>query len=264
MAPQLVNPSGPAPLLLVCDHASRAIPAHLGSLGLPEALTREHIGWDIGAAALTEGLAAALDAPAVLAAWSRLVVDCNRRLDEPSAFIEVSDGIPIPGNAGLTAEDRRWRIENCYEPYHREIEEQIARMQLRGVSPAVVAVHSFTPRLRSQGADRPWHVGILWDADDRLAKPLLEGLRREPGLVVGDNEPYSGRRAGDHTIDHHAEAHGFAHVGIEVRQDQLLDPAGIARWTALLAGILRPLLADPAGLPRQLPTQSSSPRPQPW
>ncbi|MCC7198700.1 MAG: N-formylglutamate amidohydrolase [Gammaproteobacteria bacterium] len=260
----LLNPDGPAPLLLVCDHASRAIPAHLGTLGLPEALTHEHIAWDIGAAALTEGLAGALGAPAVLAAWSRLVVDCNRHLDEPSAFIEVSDGIPIPGNAALTEEARRWRIEHCYEPYHQAIEAQIARMQRAGVTPAVVAVHSFTPRLRSAGVDRPWHVGILWDTDDRLAAPLLEGLRREPGLVVGDNEPYSGRRAGDHTIDHHAETHGFAHVGIEVRQDQLLDPAGIQRWVDLLSRALRPLLADPAGFPLQPPTQSSSPRPRPW
>ena len=128
---EVLNPDGPAPALLVCDHASRAIPPHLGRLGLEEAFTFEHMAWDIGAGAVTRGLVAALDAPAVLAGWSRLVVDCNRDLDDPTAFLAVSDGVPVPGNANLGEADRRWRIAHCYEPYHQAIEQQLQRRQQR-------------------------------------------------------------------------------------------------------------------------------------
>jgi predicted N-formylglutamate amidohydrolase len=244
---EVLNPDGRAPALLVCDHASRAIPPHLARLGLAEAFTFEHMAWDIGAGPVACGLAAALDAPAVLAGWSRLVVDCNRRLDDPTAFLAISDGVPVPGNANLGEAERRWRIAHCYEPYHRAIEQQLLHRQQRGVHPALLAVHSFTPSLRDQAGERPWHVGILWDKDERLARPMIERLRQLPGIVVGDNEPYSGRHPGDYTIDHHAEARGLAHVGIEIRQDLISDEAGVATWVGILAATLRPLLADPAG-----------------
>jgi len=219
---------GRAPVLIVCDHASRAIPESLARLGLPDEATWRHIAWDIGAAELARALSTRLDAPAVLAGYSRLVVDCNRRLEDPSCFVAVGDGQRIPGN----------------EPYHKAIATRLAEWQHTGTVPALIAVHSFTPVLGTE--PRPWNVGILWDSDPRLAVPLLARLRALKGLAVGDNQPYSGRHPSDYTVDHHAESAGLPHVCLEIRQDELLTPAGIARWAEVLGTILADLLADPA------------------
>jgi predicted N-formylglutamate amidohydrolase len=237
------HPAGRASLLLACDHASRAFPAALGRLGLPDEATWRHIAWDIGAAELTRALAARLDAPAVLAGYSRLVVDCNRRLEDPTCFAAVSDGQRVPGNEHLGEADRRRRAAACYEPYHKAIAQRLHAYAHAGVVPALVAIHSFTPVYGTQA--RPWNVGILWDRDPRIAVPLLERLRAEPGLVVGDNEPYSGRHPADYTIDRHAESAGLPHVCIEVRQDELLTPAGVARWAEILGRALGDILAQP-------------------
>ncbi|MCZ8133120.1 MAG: N-formylglutamate amidohydrolase [Steroidobacteraceae bacterium] len=240
---EIHEPAAPAPVLLVCDHASRAFPRKLGRLGLPEEATWRHIAWDLGAAELTRALAHRLRAPAILAGYSRLVVDCNRRLDDPTCFAAVSDGQRVPGNEDLGDVERRARAAACHEPYHDAIERHLGRLRGGGIVPAVVAVHSFTPVYGAQA--RPWNVGILWDKDPRLPVPLLERLRREPGLVVGDNEPYSGRHPADYTIDRHAERPGLPHVCLEVRQDQLLTPAGIARWAEVLGRALADVLALP-------------------
>jgi predicted N-formylglutamate amidohydrolase len=237
---ELLNPDGAAPLLLVCDHASRLFPDHLGTLGVAEPDTFEHIAWDIGAADLTRGLSAALDAPAVLCRWSRLVVDCNRRLSDPSAFVEISDGIPVPGNISMTPEDRKWRVDSIYEPYHAAIEVQLEALMARDVVPAFVSVHSFTPLLGEIA--RPWHVGILWDQDARLPRPVLESLRSVDGLHVGDNEPYSGRHPTDYTMHAHAAMRRLAYVGFEVRQDLLATRGGIHYWVGLLERALRAAL----------------------
>lgn len=240
---EIHHPSGRAPLLLACDHASRAFPAALGRLGLPDEATWRHIAWDIGAAELTRALAARLDAPAVLAGYSRLVVDCNRRLDDPTCFAAVSDGQRVPGNERLGDAERHRRAAACYEPYHEALAERLRACASAGVVPALVAIHSFTPVYGMQA--RPWNVGILWDRDPRVAVPLLELLRAEPALVVGDNEPYSGRHPADYTIDRHAEGAGLPHVCIEVRQDELLTPAGVARWAEILGRALEDVLARP-------------------
>lgn len=229
-------------MLLACDHASRAFPDALGRLGLPDEATWRHIAWDIGAAELTRALSDRLDATAVLAGYSRLVIDCNRRLEDPSCFAAVSDGQRVPGNEGLTDADRRARSAACYEPYHKAISARLHDLRRGGRVPALVAIHSFTPVYGMQA--RPWNVGILWDKDPRIPVPLLERLGREPRLVVGDNEPYSGRHPSDYTIDRHAESAGLPHVCIEVRQDELLTPSGVARWAEILGRALADILAD--------------------
>jgi predicted N-formylglutamate amidohydrolase len=239
---EIENAAGTSRALVVCDHASRAIPRALGRLGLPDEATWRHIAWDIGAAALARALAARLDAVAVLAGYSRLVVDCNRRLEDPTCFVTLGDGQRIPGNEGLTDEDKRARATACHEPYHKAIAARLHDFHARGVTPALIAVHSFTPVLGSE--PRPWAVGVLWDHDPRMALPLLARLRAVPGLVVGDNQPYSGRHPADYTVDHHAESAGLPHVCLEVRQDELLTPAGIGRWAGLLGGALAAILAD--------------------
>lgn len=232
------------PALIVCDHASAAVPEALGDLGLTRAQLLRHIGWDIGAAGVARGLATRLGLPAVLGGYSRLVVDCNRRLDDPTSMLPSSDGDLVPGNRTITPSDRRRRALEIFEPYHAAIERELAVGLREAEAPALIAVHSFTPRFG--GVDRPWHCGILWDRDPRLAVPLLEGLAAEPGLHVGDNEPYSGRHPADYTIDTHAEGRGWPHVCLEIRQDLIGDEPGQRQWAERLARLLEPLLADRA------------------
>ena len=240
----ILRENGAAAALVVCDHASRAIPKSLNRLGLPELATWQHVAWDIGAGELARGLAAMLDAPAVLAGYSRLVVDCNRRPDDPDAFRQVSDGWEIPGNAALDDDARRRRLAACFDPYHDCIAALLAGLERRSPRPLLVSVHTFTPLLN--GRQRPWHVGVLWDHDEPSARRLLAGLRRHPEIVVGDNEPYSGKHPSDFTIDHHAERAGLPHVCIEVRQDQFESAAGTERWVRILGGVLVEMMADRA------------------
>src|SRR5690606_23723411 len=171
------------------------------------------------------------------------VVDLNRSLRDPSAFPAISDGVLVPGNLGLDAAAKAARAAALFEPYHGAIRRLLDQAEARGESPVVIAVHSFTPRI--YGVARPWHVGVLWDRDPRLALPLLAALRSERDLVVGDNEPYSGRHPADFTMDHHAEARGLAHASIEIRQDLIRDADGQDAWAARLAAALGEVLADP-------------------
>jgi predicted N-formylglutamate amidohydrolase len=242
----VLQEAGRAPALIVCDHASRAFPQALDRLGVPELPSWQHIAWDIGAGELARGLAHALDAPAVLAGYSRLVVDCNRSPGDVEAFRKESDGWPIPGNQHLTEYDRRVRLASFFDPYHECIEAMLGGFRRGGTVPLLVAVHSFSPTLAGQA--RPWHAGVLWDHDEANARRLLDSLRLQPGLVIGDNEPYSGKHPANYTIDHHAKAHGLPHVCIEVRQDLLGSPAGIERWVRLLARIIGGILAEPQSL----------------
>lgn len=214
------------PILLVCDHASCAFPTALGDMGLDPFARRCHLAIDIGAGSLTEYLADRLGVTAVLAQYSRLVVDCNRELMDPSAFLEYGDGILVPGNRNLRQEQKDARAEAIYHPYHRAVDEQLQRLMATGRPPAFIAVHSFTPVLN--GKARPWEIGVLWDKDQQLRKIFLKDFR-EAGFHVGDNEPYSGKAPADYTIDNHAESPLLPHIGLEIRQDLINDAAGVAR-----------------------------------
>lgn len=239
----VVNTHGTAPILLVCDHASAAIPRSLGHLGLPAAALERHIAIDIGAAEVTRGLGRRFEATAVLAGYSRLIVDLNRHPDDPTAFRAESDGQRVPGNEGLTLGDRELRLASFFRPYHDRIDELVDAYLDRGVVPAFISVHSFTPKM--DDVWRPWHVGVLWDVDPRIPVPLIDRLRGRPEIYVGDNEPYSGRHPSDYTVDRHAERVGLPHVCLEIRQDLLGSPAGIELWVDILATALEPILADP-------------------
>ena len=221
---EVLNPESNEPLLLVCDHASQRFPASVGDLGVDLAVQRCHLGSDIGARSLTLRLAERQGATAVMQQYSRLVIDCNRQLLDPGAFLEFGDGVVIPGNRNLDASQKEARAEEIYWPYHYAIDKQISRLTVNDSKPSMLAIHSFTPVMN--GVFRPWQIGILWDQDDRLAKPLIEKLR-EQGFVVGDNEPYSGKALQDFTIDHHAEPVELPHVGIEIRQDLIDHEEGV-------------------------------------
>jgi predicted N-formylglutamate amidohydrolase len=236
------NDHGQAPVLLVADHASPFFPAAMNQLGLADWVLERHVAWDIGSDQLTRYLADALDAQAVLAGFSRLIVDPNRKLDDPTAFVQVSDGIAIPGNLDLDEEQKALRVQSFFQPYHGAIAARLERFRSRGLVPAFISVHTCTPVF--DRVVRPWHVGVMWDRDPRIAVPLMEHLRGMEGVCIGDNEPYSGRHPHDFTIDFHAEPAGLPHVGIEVRQDLVADDRGASMWAEILAQALRPILAN--------------------
>ena len=241
----ILNPDGAADVLLVGDHVSNAIPRAMENLGLPDEVLQQHVAYDIGTRKLITHLAQHLDATAIVAGYSRLVVDLNRSLEDDSVFPEVSDGITIPGNRDLTHKDRARRIHSFYTPYRSAIDRMLHRIRDRGRVPALIAIHSFTPRMRD--FTRPWHVGCLWDKDPRIPLPLMRNLRAHPeGFNVGNNEPYSGRHPADYTIDHHAEAAGLPHVSIEVRQDLVASEEGAEKWAGILDDALAGILQDPA------------------
>lgn len=233
---ELIDGPGAAPIVFVCDHASNRIPAALGDLGLASHHRRDHIAWDIGAAAVARRLRERFDAGAVLAGYSRLVIDLNRRLTDRSAIPEISDGVLISGNLGIDDAEREARARALYHPYHDAVDALIERRTTASEVPIFLGIHSFTSRFH--GTTRPWQIGVLWDRDPRLAIRLLEALRAESGILVADNEPYSGRHPADFSIDRHAELGGLAHAGIEIRQDLIADEAGQARWADILGRAL--------------------------
>lgn len=242
-AVEIVNPDAQTPLLIICDHASNRVPAALDNLGLaPDALAR-HIGWDIGAAAVTRRLAAALDATAVLARTSRLVIDPNRDPADPTSIPEISDRIRIPANCGLSADERARRRDAYFLPYHDAIEREIQRLRALCTAPAIFSVHSFTPEM--PGEERPWHIGVLWNRDPRMAVAMIQSLRAHGDqLVVGDNQPYSGQLVA-YSLNRHGGGNGLPHCAIEMRQDLVADDDAAARWAGIVEPALRAILASP-------------------
>lgn len=228
-------------LLLLCDHASNALPARYGSLGLPASEFSRHIAYDIGVRELTLGLAQAFGAPALMTTYSRLLIDPNRGEDDPTLVMRLSDGSVVPGNASHDAAERAHRLVTYHRPYHAAITAEIDAAIADGHPPAILSIHSYTPVWR--GVPRPWHAGILWDRDPRFALPLLDGLRADADLVVGDNEPYDGALKND-CMYRHGTARGLAHALLEVRQDLIADAAGIAAWTRRLVPLVAKILAE--------------------
>ncbi|MGK6355306.1 N-formylglutamate amidohydrolase [Sphingomonas sp. DT-207] len=227
-------------ILLLCDHASNAVPPDI-NLGIAPELLDLHIGVDIGAEPLTRQLAARLGVPAILATVSRLVIDLHRESDHVGLIPHRSDGHLIPGNDQV---DRAARIARFHAPYHRLIAQRIGRQRPR--PRLILSIHSFTPRLEHGGTDRPWQVGVLYNRDARAARLAIEFLRAQ-GFVTGDNEPYSGRLL-NATLNRHAEGNGIPSIAIEVRNDLIRDAEGVARWTDVLAEMaefLRNSLAQP-------------------
>ncbi len=228
------------PLILLCDHARNALPAGYGNLGLGDRELARHIAYDIGAEGVTRMLAAELGAPALISHYSRLLIDLNRGLDDPTLIMRLSDGAIVPGNRHLDDGERARRIDTYYRPYHGAIAAEIARAEASSLSPVLLSIHSFTPIFKDEV--RPWHASVLWGRDPRLAKPLLASLEAEPGLVIGENEPYEGVLEGD-TLYQHGQSRGLAHALVEIRQDLISTPAGQAEWAKRLARILARILS---------------------
>ena len=233
-------------LIILCDHADNAFPDGYGTLGLPADQLSRHIAFDIGARAITERLSARLGVPAVLTRYSRLLIDPNRGADDPTLIMRLSDGAVIVGNNRLDDAERAKRVRLYYAPYHAAIERVLDRCMASGVVPAILSLHSFTESWK--GAPRPWHVGILWDKDPRLAKPLLDGFYAGHDVIVGDNAPYTGNLRGD-CLWQHATVRGLASAIIEYRQDLVRDAAGQINWADRTEKIMRAMLDCPTNGP---------------
>jgi predicted N-formylglutamate amidohydrolase len=233
---RVLRETGRSDLLLTADHAGRAIPRGLGRLGLSDSELGRHIAWDIGIAGVTERLSAVLDATAVLQTYSRLVIDCNRDPTVSSSIPEVSETTEIPGNRGLSVEQRVARRRAIFEPYHARIRTLLDARQVADRCTVFVAMHSFTPVFK--GEPRAMQVGVLYNRDARLAEIMLDLLRAEGDLTVGDNAPYAVSDVTDYGVPVHAEKRGLAHVEIEIRQDLIADEAGQAAWASRFERLL--------------------------
>jgi len=245
---QLLEPDEPSPViaerlegrsnfLIVVDHAGFAIPKRLDDLGLPQSELRRHIAWDIGALAVARQVSAALDAPLVAQAYSRLVIDCNRDPAVASSIPTVSEWTDVHGNRGLGEEEIAARRREIFAPYHERIEALLDARQIAGRPTILVAQHSMTniyKRVR-----REMHAAILYNRDRRFAGLVLDGLRREPDLIVADNQPYFVSDETDYTVPHHAERRGIPYVEIEIRQDLIAGPEGQADWARRITSALR-------------------------
>lgn len=231
------NGSGRSPFLLTCDHYGKLIPKTLGELGVSASERERHIAWDIGIAGVAEQLSRHLDAHLIAQRYSRLVIDCNRPPQAASSIPRISEATTVPGNEGLAREQANARREGIFDPYHRRIDAVIDQRAGNGLPTVLVSLHSFTPVYA--GIARPWHIGTLYHRDAKLPPLLLQFLRSEPDLVVGDNEPYAVSDETDYTIPVHGERRGLMNTGIEIRQDLIADVSGQTQWAERLARAFR-------------------------
>jgi predicted N-formylglutamate amidohydrolase len=227
-APYSITPGRNHDWLVVCDHASNRIPAALGNMGISESDRYDHIAWDIGAARVASRLADRLGAPLVICNYSRLVIDCNRYPASPEATPSVSDGRLIAANQDIPAMQRQRRMAEVFIPYHRAVSLLLEDAMHAGHRPVVLSIHSCTPQLGS--VVRPWEIGIGWTRDSRVARPMVTALRAVPGLIVGDNQPYSLEIGHDFTVPEHALSRGLAHLQVEFRNDLVAAIAGAYRF----------------------------------
>jgi len=231
----LGEPNG-SPFLLVCDHAGNRIPRRLGTLGVSDSERQRHIAWDIGAAQVTRRMTERLGALAILQSYSRLVIDCNRDPGVPTSIATISEDTRVPGNENLSQAEREQRIAEIYRPYHDRIAAELDRRQAARIPTLLIAIHSFTPVYRRVA--RPWHAGMLYNRDSRLAVQMMALLRAEGGLTIGDNQPYAVSDESDYTIPVHAEKRGLPYGEIEIRQDLIAGAAGQGEWAERLSRLL--------------------------
>lgn len=239
---EIVNPNGRSRALLVCEHGGRAVPRQLAALGLGPDHYDRHYAYDIGVRRVTMTLARLLDAPAVIANYSRLVVDLNRAVDHPTAFPVSGEGHPVPGNITMSAADRALRIAEIYEPFHAALAGLVDARVAAGNLPALVAIHSFTPVFFDER--RPWEFGVLWLQDGRLAHPLIADFRAR-GYSVGDNEPYDARAMWGTAVNVHGDARRLANVLVEIRHDEIDTDEKSNLWAKMLGDSLKTVLDSP-------------------
>ncbi|MGB3406223.1 MAG: N-formylglutamate amidohydrolase [Jannaschia sp.] len=230
----ILNVDGRSSVVLVCEHASHRIPERMNDLGLSAEARLSHAAWDPGAMAVADRLSERLDAVLVAATVSRLVYDCNRPPDAPDAMPSRSEVIDIPGNVGLTTAERAARTAAYYEPFRAALSDTIDRTD----NPVIVTIHSFTPVFH--GRRRTTEIGVLHDADARLADAMLRTAAGHLPYLVEANQPYGPADGVTHTLREHALPQGHANVMLEIRSDLIADAAAQDR----MAGLIAPWLVE--------------------
>ena len=231
------NARGASPFVIVCDHASNRIPERYGNLGLSHTERLSHIAWDPGALAVSRRLSELLDAPLVQSTVSRIVIDCNRELDAPDLIWTLSEATRIAANENLHSDERQYRIDHFHRPYHASIETLLEARRHAGQETILVCMHSFTPVYH--GVPRPWPIGLIHGVDTAYTKALFDALKAEdPGLNVGWNEPYAALSGVTLTLERHGDGRGLEATMIEIRHDEILEPAGVTLWSDRLARCL--------------------------
>lgn len=231
------NARGASPFVIVCDHASNRIPARYGDLGLSHTERLSHIAWDPGALSVSRALSDLLDAPLVQSTVSRLIIDCNRDLDAPDLIWTLSETTRIAANEHLDAEERQYRIDHFHRPYHASIETLLESRRHAGRETILICMHSFTPVYH--GTRRPWPIGLIHGLDTGYTAALYDALKADdPSLNVGWNEPYAALNGVTLTLERHGDGRGLQATMIEIRHDEILEPAGVTAWSTRLAHCL--------------------------
>jgi len=232
-----INGEGRSPFVLVCDHASNRIPARHGDLGLTLIQRQMHIAWDPGALALCHAMVDLLDAPLVHSTVSRLVIDCNRNTDSPELIWTLSEDTPIPANIGIGDEERARRIAWYHTPFHAAIEALLDRRAAAGQQTILIAMHSFTPVYL--GVARPWPIGLIHGRDTTYSAAVLAALKAEaPEADIGWNQPYAALNGVTLTLEKHGDGRGLDACMVELRNNEIIEPAGVALWAGRLARCL--------------------------
>lgn len=237
---EVINAEGVAPLLIACDHAANLIPDSLFGLGVDAKYLQQHIAHDIGSKQVALLLAKLLDAPLLLAKYSRLVVDLNRHLNDPSLIPECSDGVAIPGNLNLSTEMRTHRISHYFQPYHQQYQHMAKAQIAKHSRPIILALHSFTPSMN--GVARPWEMGVLWNQDEVLATQLMKNLAEVTDFNIGDNQPYHAAEPLGYAQSIYSNACGVELVMLEIRQDLIANCCGQTKIAKLAYKAVAPIL----------------------
>ncbi len=230
-----VEPGTNPSLLVVCDHASNAVPDELNQLGMSDEHLCRHIAWDIGALGVAKALAERFNAELIHCGTSRIAIDANRAPESPDLILDRSDGVHVPGNQALTERERQRRLNTYFRPYHQTIRQALDQRIARGERPLLLAIHSFEPVMT--GIARPWPIGVLWKLERKPFEPLFTALQSK-GINVGDNQPYDGRFAMGYTLEHHAIGRGLPHAMIELRNDEIRSEEGQKRWARIVGDAL--------------------------
>ncbi|MCE9507334.1 MAG: N-formylglutamate amidohydrolase [Alphaproteobacteria bacterium] len=247
---KVINPTGSGSGLIICDHSSKRVPRALKGMAIKKSDLDRHIGWDIGTEDIGRHLSKVLDMPMVLAGYSRLVVDLNRAPDHAECMVEESDHTKIPANAGLSKKLKEQRLKEIFWPYHNQITKQVDRFVKKRQTPLLLAIHSFTPEMNN--AKRPWHIAVLWNKQEKIAKKLITAIRKNnPGLLVGENEPYTlkNERFKGSTIWRHAEQRDLPYVFVEFRQDLVDTKEKAVQWAEMFIQALQPVFESLAAKP---------------
>ncbi|MEJ6395737.1 N-formylglutamate amidohydrolase [Gymnodinialimonas sp. 2305UL16-5] len=246
-AVEVIGANRTGPWIVTCDHASNRVPDDVagGDLGLSADDMARHIAYDVGAFGVARAMGEVLQAPVVASRFSRLVIDPNRGIEDPTLLMQIYDGSIIPANRGVSQAEIDRRIARFHRPYHDMLNAVITSRTV----PLIISVHSFTQQLRGL-PPRPWHVGVLYSDDARLAAPYIARLQSEPDLCVGDNAPYSGHLPGD-AMDQHGVKPKRLHLLLEVRNDLIVTQDQQTAWGTRLAQLLLDATADADLLPKE-------------